>query len=109
MDQILVVRGREAARDLRGDVDGFAQRQWAAAEPLAQRLAFEQLHDDERLRLACACVWPNSKTDDDVGMRQRGDRLRFALESSEAIGIAGDGRRQDLDGDVASELESRAR
>ena len=37
-------------------------------------------------------------------MRQRRDRLRFALEPRERVGIGGDGLGQDLDRDVAIEL-----
>src|SRR5205823_4543460 len=40
----------------------------------------------------------------DVGMIERGQRLRFAFEAGHAGGIFGEGRGQDLDGDVAREL-----
>ena len=40
----------------------------------------------------------------DVRMVQRRERLRFALEPREAIGIAGERVRQDLDRDVAIQL-----
>ena len=37
-------------------------------------------------------------------MRERGDGLRLALEARERVRVVGDGRGQDLDGDVAVEL-----
>ena len=37
-------------------------------------------------------------------MVQRGKRLRLALESSQALNIRGDGRGQDFDRDLASEI-----
>ena len=37
-------------------------------------------------------------------MRERGHRLRFTLESRQALGIRGEQFRQDLDRDVAIEL-----
>jgi hypothetical protein len=100
MDQILVVRGRESAGDLRRDVHRLAHRQRPGREPLAQRFAVEQFHDDEGLSVMGAEL----EHRDDVGMRERRDRLGFALESCEPLRISGDGRGQDLDGHVAPEL-----
>ena len=42
-------------------------------------------------------------------MIERGERLRFALEARQPIGICGEQVRQDLERDVAIELVSRAR
>src|SRR5436190_13605783 len=39
-----------------------------------------------------------------VRMIERRERLRFAREASQAIGIAGEGVRKDLQGDVAIQL-----
>ena len=38
------------------------------------------------------------------GMIQRGERLRFALEAREPVGIACEGVGQDLDRDIAIQL-----
>jgi hypothetical protein len=46
MDDPLLVRGRQAACDLRRVVEGLAHREPAASEPLPQRLPFEKLRDD---------------------------------------------------------------
>ena len=41
----------------------------------------------------------------DVGMIERREQLRLAAEARKAIGLAGDGRQQDLDRDVAIQLQ----
>ena len=48
MDQVLVVRRCEPARDLRGHVNRLAHGKRGGGESIAQRLAFEELHDGER-------------------------------------------------------------
>ena len=88
MDDALVVRGREAVGDLHGVVDGLAHRQRARAEPIAQRLALEQLRDDVRRAVLLADVVDG----EDVRMIERGGRLRLLLEAAEAIGVRGEGR-----------------
>ena len=40
---------------------------------------------------------------DDVGMRERSDGLRFALEAGAPLRVVRERRRQDLDGDVAAQ------
>ncbi len=40
----------------------------------------------------------------DMGMVQRREDLGFALEPGESIGVVGDGREQDLDRDLATQL-----
>ncbi len=40
----------------------------------------------------------------DVRMIERGERLRFALEARETLGVIGERRRQNLQGHVAAEL-----
>ena len=65
-DAPLVRRG-EAARDVDAEVDDLAHRQPAATQPLAQRLALQELHDRVRLAALVAEVMDR----EDVGMRQR--------------------------------------
>ena len=61
MDDALVVGGGQAVGDVGADLQDLAQRQRAAGEPLAQRLALEQLHDGVGDRLAEPVgVWPKS-------------------------------------------------
>ena len=83
-----------------GVVHGLAQRQRAARQPLAQRLALEQLHHRVR-RLAVAAEVVDRE---DAGVRERGDRLRLALEAGERLGGGREVRRQHLHRDVAVEL-----
>jgi hypothetical protein len=83
MDDALVVRRGEAARDLERVVGGLAQRRrtrHGAAERLAQRFSFEELGD----RVERAVRGAEIEDREDVGMRERGDRPGFALEAGDA-------------------------
>ena len=64
-------------------------------------LALDELHDQR-----ATCRRPSLEAVDlrDVRVVERGERLRLALEAHQAIRIAGERRRQHLDGDVAIEL-----
>ena len=53
------------------------------ANPLLQRLAFEQFHGDERL----AFVFVNVVNGADVGVIQRRGSARFALEALEGLAV----------------------
>ena len=75
------------------------------ASRLCQRLAVDELEDQE----ADAVSLLEPVDGADVRMIQRGEHPRFALEAREAIGIAREHTRQDLDRDVASELRVVAR
>ena len=63
----------------------------------AQCLPFQQLGDEEGLAL----LRPDVVDDEDVGVGELAGRSGFLLEAPEAVGIGGDLRGQDLDGDVA--------
>ena len=78
------VRSRQCARDLTRDHEGFIDRQRAALEPLPQRLAIDELADDEGSAVHIAEI----VDDEDVRMveRRRGDALRHGTG-------AGDRRR----------------
>ena len=95
---VLVVRRCEAARDLRGDFNRLARRQRTRAQSRPKRLTLQQLHDGIGHPVAGAEFVQR----DDVRMREHRDRAGFALEPREGSGIGGDGRRDDLDGDVTS-------
>ena len=66
---------------------------------MTQRRTVQKLGDGIRGVTVAADV----EDRENVGMRERGHRLRFALESRPPIGVTGYGRRQHLDGDVAVE------
>jgi hypothetical protein len=75
----------------------------APNQALGQILALDELHHDRAGRFLQAVDVR------DVGMVQCGERLRFAIESSEAIGILRERVGHDLDRDVAIQLRvSRA-
>jgi hypothetical protein len=77
-------------------VDGQRPR----LEFLLQRLAFDELHRDvER-----ALVLVEAVDRADVRVVQRGEQLRFALETREAIAVPRERARQRFDGHVAAEL-----
>ena len=100
MDHALLVRRGKAVDDLERVVERLPLKDWSRIELLAQGLALEKLHD----RIGDALVSSEVVNRENVRMRKRRDRLRFALEPRQRVGIAGDGRGQDLDRDVPIEL-----
>ena len=69
-------------------------------------LALDELHDQRGGRVARVLDAVDLR---DVRMIERGERLRFALEAHQAIGVAGERGRQDLERDLAIELRVAAR
>ena len=101
MNDALLVRRFERLRDLPRDRQRLVERNRASRDPSASVVALDQLQD-ERVRSPSSFLEPVDAAD--VRMVQRREHLRFALEAREAIGIGGEGVRQDLDRDVAIEL-----
>ena len=89
MDDHSRVRGRQRAGDLNRDRQGFAHGQRSPGEPLPQRLAVDELAEDERLSVQIAEI----VDDQDVRMVQRGHRACFSVETAQSIGIRCDLRR----------------
>src|ERR1043165_6461104 len=99
MDEPLFVRDGERPGDLDGVVDGLRQRERrriVVAEGLAQRLAFEQLHDDVRRALERADVVDR----DEAGMAERARGARLLLESPHAVVARRISFGEDFDRDV---------
>ena len=71
----------------------------AGRKPFAQRLALEQLRDDERRAVVLADVVDGQN----VRMVQRGGGARLLLEASQTLGIPGERGRQHFDGHVAAQ------
>jgi len=113
MDDSLLMGGLERIHDLPRDHKclGYVQRSakasrsirtgWSASiQASVERFAVDELQHQELRRsrffktVDCA----------DVRMIQRGEELRLALEARHALGIGDEELRQDLDGDVATEL-----
>ena len=91
MDDALVVRGGQAVGDLRRrSRTALRSGSAPAGEPLAQRLALEQLHDRVGGRRPSLAEVVDRE---DVRVRQRGDRLRLALEAGERRRVAGERAR----------------
>jgi hypothetical protein len=101
MDDALLVRRRQAARDLRRDVDRRLHRQGAAGQPIAQRFAVQQFRDCEQLIVVNAGI----EDREDVGVAQRSHRLRLALEARSPRRVMRKAGRQHFDGDLALEAD----
>jgi hypothetical protein len=80
----LRVGGGEALSHVHCRLDSFSHRQGTLAQPLAQRLAFEKLRDD----VGRAGVTSHIVDRQNVGVTERGDRPRLALEAPEAVRVA---------------------
>ncbi len=83
MNDPLLVRGREAVRDLGRVVGRFSLRHLPAREGRAQRFAFEQLLDD----VGRAVVGPDVVDGGDVGMVQDTGRSGLLLEPAQAVRV----------------------
>jgi hypothetical protein len=69
-------------------------------DAVGQRRAFDQLHDE-----SAGAVGLFEAVDlRDVGMIQYSERLRLALEARQPLGIAREGVRQNLDGNLAPKV-----
>ena len=99
VDDALLVRGGEAAHDLEAVLNRLACGQGTGRHPRAQRVAVEQFRD----RVRDAGVRSEVVNREDVGMRERRDRLGFAFEARKGRRILGELIRQNLDCDVAIE------
>ena len=94
----LLVRRREAVRDLERVVDRLARRELAAGEDRAERLALEQLLDDVRRAVR---VRPDVVDRRDVGMVQDARGLGLLLEPAQPVRVLGERGGKDLDRDLA--------
>ena len=94
MDDALLVGFFETFGDLPRDGDGFVRGDRAALQPFREVLAFDQLHGEEvnrgvvRQGRALKAVYVS-----DVGVIERGEDLRLALESRQPFRITGHRRR----------------
>ena len=100
MDDPLLVRGLERLPDLTRDGEGFVDRQGPLRDAFGERLALDELQHERR---HAAGVF-ESVDPADVGMVQRREQLRLALESRQPFRIPGHRFRENLDGDIAVQL-----
>jgi hypothetical protein len=89
----------ERIGDLEGVLNGPLDGKRPFPEMLGERLSFEVLHHQEIGAVLMADVVEGA----DVRMLKRGDGARLALEPLSEIGIGGERRGEDLDGDEAIE------
>ena len=101
VNDVFGVRGVERVGDFDGEREEVFDIHGAAVDAVLERLAVEKFHGDEGLAVLFADVVNGA----DVGMVERGGRLRFALETGEGLGIAGDILRQKFQRDET--LEAR--
>ena len=86
MRDSLRVRRSKALSHVHCRLDGFPHRQGSLAEPLAQRLAFQELRD----HVGASAVGSHVVDHDDVGMGQSSDGSSFLLEAAETVGVGGE-------------------
>ena len=91
----------ESAGHLHRDVEQFVHRHRLAIDAMPQRLAFEQLHDDERTGVLLV----NLMNGADVGIVQRGCGAGFALKSLESLGVLGQFVGKEFQSDIAAEAQ----
>ena len=89
MDDAVIVRALQGVGDLDGDGNRLVERNRRDCDPVRQRRPLDELHG-ERAEVALAFLEAEDLRD--VGMVERRERLRFALETREPIGIAGQRR-----------------
>ena len=99
MDDPLFVCSFHRVGDLSGDGDGFVNRDRPLCDPLREVRSCDELHDQRANRQA-VLETVNLR---DVRMIERGQRLRFSRKTRQAIGVARERVRQDLQRDVAIE------
>ena len=97
MNDALAVRGGERSADLRPRLRDLARRHRPARQALRERLPVEQLHDGVGDPPSLSEIVKRQ----DVGMRQRRDRARLALEPRQRRRVHRDLLRQHLDRDLA--------
>jgi len=100
MHDPLVVRGLERLRDLFADRDGIVNRDGAARNEFGQRFAFDQLED----QIPRASHFLELVDDRNVGMIQRGQRLRLPLESGQPLRVVREQGRQRLHRDLTPQF-----
>jgi hypothetical protein len=91
--------GDKRVGDLNGDVKQFLQFHGFFVEALLKGLAFQLLHDDERM----AVVILDVMNDADVGVIQLRGGAGFALETLQSLVVFDEGVRKELEGNAAAE------
>lgn len=99
VDHAGFVRGFEAGGDLAADFERLVKREGSALQAVVDRLARDELEDEE----AGVAGLIDAEDLRDVGMVQRGERRRLALEALQALVVGGEVLGEDFDRDFAAE------
>src|SRR5439155_5488649 len=100
MHDPLLVSGFERLGNLPGDVDRRIDGNWSSLHRLGKVFPFYEFHD-ERTNAAGFLEAVDVR---DVGVVERGQRLRLAREARQPVGVGREVIREDLDRDVAIEF-----
>ena len=98
MDDAVLVGGFDRFDDLSRDWQCFVERKRTLGDAVGERRAMDEL---EHQRVCPPLLESVDRAD--VGMVERREQVRFALESRDAVGIGGEGTRKDLERYVAVE------
>src|SRR3990172_12720059 len=93
---------RKPLSDLRSELEHLFHRKRAPIDFLPERFPVDKLQGEKQDSLR----FLHRVEGDDVGMIQRRDRLRLAMEALPPIGIRSELRRKDFERDLAGELRS---
>ena len=104
MDDAASVCGGEAMRDLCDPVEGVRKGNGPGAQPIAQRLAVEQLRDEVRPAVGCPDVIKRQQ----IRMIECAGRACLLLESPQPVRIGREPGRQHFDRDIAADPRIRA-
>ena len=97
--------GLERVGNLTGHGQRLVERNGPTRDPLRQVLAGDELHDQRRD--AVRILEPVNGGN--VGVIERREDFRFALEPGQPVGVGRERGRQKLDGDLALQLRVGAR
>jgi hypothetical protein len=100
MDDALLMRRFERLGNLPRDRQGLVERDRSLGDPIGQRRAFHQFKHQRAYAVGVFQAVDAAN----VRMTQRGQRLCFALEACDPLGIRNEQLGQDLDRDFAIEL-----
>ncbi len=100
VDDALRVRGFERLGNLPRDRQRLVERDRTARDAIGERRSFDHLEHERRQMIGRL----EAVDGRDVGMIERRQEIGFAREARQALGIAGEERRQNLERDVARQL-----
>ncbi len=104
MNDALRMSRVERVRNLNSEIEHLLECERLLADPVLQRLAFEQLHRDERNGFAAVVYDIDFINRADIGMIQRGGGACFALESLERRPVLREAFGQKLQRHLPAEL-----